>query len=97
MAFRSQKAIGSLILALFFSSVGHAQSDWIVDARHDHWRGECKGVLSVTEQGVSFTEAHKKKKASDLHQWTETGRAAARRGGEPAAPRNPANRRPGDP
>lgn len=55
---------------LLCSLAGHAQSRWTAEVRHDHWRGECKGVLSMTEQGLSFTEVQPKKKAADLHQWT---------------------------
>jgi hypothetical protein len=70
MALRSQKAIGVVIAGLFFALTGYGQPLWTADVIHDHWKGECRGPMVVTENGVTFKESAQKRKPEELHEWT---------------------------
>ena len=69
MALRSQKAIGVVIAGLFFALTGYGQPLWTADVIHDHWKGQCRGTMVVTAEGISFRQSAPKEKPADIHQW----------------------------
>ncbi len=65
MAFRSQKATGAFLAlaALLLAPAAFAQQELKYKVRHDHLRKGGEGMLTITDQGLSFAEAKKKSHA----------------------------------
>lgn len=69
MAFRTQKGVGFLIaFGLWLLPAARAQQELRYEARHDHWRGACTGILRIDERGVAFQEV-KKNNQKGSHAW----------------------------
>lgn len=71
MALRSKKTIGGLALLLASSIPIAARTEFLYEARHDHWRKSCIGSLTITSDSISFQERSPKKKRQTPHdfQW----------------------------
>jgi hypothetical protein len=61
---RGSEKTGLAVIVLAWSAGTAFALDF--PARHDHWRGGCAGILSVTPEGVAFRQVGAKKKA---HAW----------------------------
>lgn len=70
MALRVEKtACAAGVIALCLAPAVFAQKEFRLEARHDHWRKYCSGVLRIDANGVSYEGSAPKKKEKDRHVW----------------------------